>query len=42
MRKSKVKRLRKKWLKSKQNPQYNIKSQIVEGQTFRQFKKKAI
>jgi hypothetical protein len=42
MRKSKVKQLRKKWLELKQNPQYNIKGKIVEGQTFRQFKKKAI
>jgi len=40
MRKTKVKKLRKRWLELNQKPQYNIKGQIVEGITFRQFKKR--
>ena len=39
MRKIKVKKLKKEWLRLNQNPQYNIKGRIVEGQTFRQYKK---
>jgi len=39
MRKSKVRKLKREWLKLKQKPMYNIQSQIVEGQTFRQYKK---
>lgn len=39
MRKKKVKLLRKKWLALNEKPIYNIKGQIVEGMSFRQFKK---
>ena len=38
MRSKKVKRLRKEWLALNQKPIYNIKSQIVEGKTFKQYK----
>jgi len=39
MRKKKAKKLRQEWLKLDQKPQYNIKGHIVEGITFRKFKK---
>lgn len=38
MRGKKIKKLRKEWLGLNQNPQYNIKGQIVEGISFRQYK----
>lgn len=39
MRTKKVRLLRKRWLELNNKPQYNIKGQVVEGITFRQFKK---
>lgn len=39
MRGKKVKKLRKEYYKLTKEPLYNIKGQIVEGQSWRQFKK---
>ena len=39
MRRKKEKILRKQWLELNQKPQYNIKGRVVEGITFRHFKK---
>lgn len=38
----KAKKLKKEWLELNQNPKYNIKGQIVEGISFRQYKQRFV